>query len=54
MTSRRQPPMVSRMILNDLRARADRADFGLLDNDFPLADLREQWLRHLSTTRATP
>jgi integrase len=33
-------------ILNDLKARADKADFGLLDNDFPLTELREQFLRH--------
>jgi integrase len=38
-------------ILNELRARADRADFGLLDNDYPLADIREQYLRHCKQTR---
>ena len=31
-------------LLRDLRARADRANFGLLDNDFGLEDLRRQWL----------
>jgi integrase len=30
-------------ILNSLRARADRADFGLLDNDYALADLRREY-----------
>jgi integrase len=34
------------VILNDLRARADKADFGLLDNDYPLDKIREQYLRH--------
>jgi integrase len=38
---------VATQLLNELRARADRADFGLLDNDYPLAELREQWLRHV-------
>jgi integrase len=33
-------------ILNDLKAWADKADFGLLDNDYPLADLRDQYLKH--------
>jgi integrase len=33
-------------ILNDLKARADRADFDLLDNDYPLPELKEEFLRH--------
>jgi integrase len=33
-------------ILNDLRARADRAEFGLLDNNYPLAELQQQYLAH--------
>jgi integrase len=33
-------------ILNDLRARADKADFGLLDNDYPLKELRKEFLCH--------
>jgi integrase len=33
-------------ILNDLKARADKGDFGLLDNDYPLKAMREQYLRH--------
>jgi integrase len=33
-------------ILNDLRARADKADFNLLDNDYPLAELQKQFVRH--------
>jgi integrase len=31
-------------ILNDLKARADKADFHLLDNNYPLADLRREYL----------
>jgi integrase len=37
-------------ILNDLKARADRADFGLLDNDVALDELREGFLRHARQT----
>jgi integrase len=33
-------------ILVELRARAQKGDFGLLDNDYPLDKLREQYLRH--------
>ncbi|HKI36066.1 MAG TPA: tyrosine-type recombinase/integrase [Gemmataceae bacterium] len=33
-------------ILIELRSRAQRADFSLLDNDYPLAELRDQYLRH--------
>lgn len=33
-------------MLNDLKARADRADFGLLDNDLPLAEIRKSYTRH--------
>jgi integrase len=33
-------------ILNDMRARADRADFGLLDNDYSLETLHTEYLRH--------
>ena len=36
----------AKTILNDLKARADKADFGLLDDDYPIADIREQYLRH--------
>lgn len=32
-------------ILNDLRARADRSDFGLVDNDYRWEDLRREFLR---------
>jgi integrase len=38
-------------ILNELKARADRADFGLLDNDYPLAKLREEFMRHCRQAR---
>ena len=37
-------------LLRDLRARADRADFGLIDNDFSLEDLRRQWLDYCKQT----
>jgi integrase len=33
-------------ILNDLKARADKADFNLLDNQFPIDDVRHQYLAH--------
>src|SRR5947209_10678460 len=33
-------------ILNDLKARADKAEFNLLDNNYPIADLRRQYLVH--------
>jgi integrase len=33
-------------ILNDLKAKADKGDFGLLDNDYPLAQLKDEYLRH--------
>ena len=31
-------------MLNDLRARADRADFGLVDNDYPWKELKREFL----------
>lgn len=34
----------ARRILHALRARADQADFGLLDNDYPLADLHKAYI----------
>lgn len=37
---------VAAQLLNELKARADRAEFGILDNDFPLADLKAKYLRH--------
>ncbi|MBW3599058.1 MAG: site-specific integrase [Planctomycetes bacterium] len=37
-------------LLNEMKARADRADFGLLDNDFSLTELRDEWLRHCDQT----
>ncbi len=36
----------AKQILVELRSRANKADFDLLDNDYPLAGLREQYLRH--------
>jgi integrase len=36
----------AKQILIELRSRAEKADYGLLDNDFPLDRLREQYLRH--------
>ncbi len=31
-------------MLNDLRARADKADFGMIDNDYPWAKLRDEFI----------
>jgi integrase len=36
----------AKQILIELRSRAQKGDFGLLDNDYPLVDLKEQYLRH--------
>ncbi|HEX5273022.1 MAG TPA: tyrosine-type recombinase/integrase [Gemmataceae bacterium] len=36
----------AKQILVELRSRANKADFDLLDNDYPLDKLREQYLRH--------
>ncbi len=38
------------MILNDLRAKADKADFGILDNNVSLAELRTKFDRHCRLT----
>jgi integrase len=35
----------AKSILNELKARAERAEFGLLDNDYPIADLRDAYLK---------
>jgi integrase len=35
----------AKSILADLRARAEKADFGLLDNDYPIADLKDAYLK---------
>jgi integrase len=40
----------AKSILVELRSRAEKVDFGLLDNDYSLADLREQYLRHCQQT----
>ncbi len=37
-------------LLRDLWARADRADFGVLDNDYRLDDLRRQWIEYCDQT----
>src|SRR6516162_8145694 len=36
----------AKSILAELRARAEKADFGLLDNHYALADLKRQYLAH--------
>jgi integrase len=36
---------VAKRALNDLRARADAGDFGLVSNDYPFADLKAEFLR---------
>jgi hypothetical protein len=33
-------------ILVETRSRAQKGDYGLLDNDFPLAEPKQQWLRY--------
>jgi integrase len=35
----------AKSILHEIRARAEKANFGLLDNDYPLADLRDAYLK---------
>jgi integrase len=40
----------AKQILVELRSRAQKADFDLLDNDYPLDKLREQYLRHCEQT----
>jgi integrase len=40
----------AKQILIELRSRAEKADYGLLDNDYPLDRLREQYLRHCDQT----
>ena len=37
-------------LLNEMKARADRADFSLLDNDCSLAEIKKQWLKHCDLT----
>jgi integrase len=38
----------ARQILNDLKARADKAEWGMLDNDYPLEQMKDEYLRHCS------
>jgi hypothetical protein len=33
-------------VLNDLRSRADRADFNLIDNDYSWDDLEAEFMRY--------
>jgi integrase len=41
----------AKTILHDLRARAEKAEFGLLDNDYPIAELRERYLKRCKQER---
>jgi hypothetical protein len=41
----------ARQLLIELRARAERGDYGLLDNDYPMEDLRAEYLRHCEQTK---
>ena len=41
-------------LLNDLRARADRGDFGIVDNDYPWQDLKREFLRMKRQTTRQP
>jgi integrase len=36
----------ARQILNELKARADRAEWGMLNNDYPLEQMKDEYLRH--------
>jgi integrase len=36
----------AREILNELRARADKAEYGLLDNNYPLEPMKDAFLKH--------
>jgi integrase len=40
----------AKSILVELRSRAEKADFDLLDNDYPLDKLRDEYLRHCQQT----
>ena len=41
-------------ILNDLKARADRADFNLVDNDYSWEDLKAELIRYKKQTSRNP
>ena len=41
-------------MLNDLRARSDRADFGLVDNDYAWEELRAEFLKWKQQTSRNP
>jgi integrase/recombinase XerD len=41
---------VAKQLLTELQARAQRGEYGLLDNDFPVSDLKEQYLQHCRQT----
>jgi integrase len=41
-------------MLNELKSRADKADFGLLDNDYSYADLKKEFLAWVKQTRRKP
>jgi integrase len=41
-------------LLRELRARADKADFNLLDNDYPWADLKSEFVRWVKQTHRRP
>ena len=41
---------VATELLAELRVRSNRGEFGLLDNDFSVEELKEQYLRHCRQT----
>lgn len=41
---------VAEELLHELQGRADRGVFGIVDNDYSLADAKEQYLRHCRQT----
>ena len=41
----------ARQMLVELRSRAQKGDFGILDNDLPLVEIHRHWLQHLRQTK---
>ncbi len=41
---------VAKELLTELQARAQRGEYGLLDNNFPISELKSQYLQHCAQT----
>ncbi len=41
----------ARQLLTELRARVERADYSLVDNDLPIVDLQAEYLKHCRQTK---